>query len=112
MPITKSVKKSLRASENKRMMNKKQEIELEKALRKVSKENINEVISKIDKAAKTHLIHKNKAARLKSRLMKKFATVKNVKTKSVNVSAKGGSADGQKATAKNEKEKSSKKQNN
>ena len=74
MPITKSAKKSLRASEKKRERNQTQEIELEKALKKVSASNINEVVSKIDKAAKTGLIHKNKAARLKSRLTKKFGT--------------------------------------
>lgn len=83
MPITKSAKKSLRASEKKRAVNKKQEIELEKALKKASASNINEVISKIDKAAKTGLIHKNKAARLKSRLTKKFGTVKTEKKKTV-----------------------------
>lgn len=76
MPITKSAKKSLRNSERKRERNKQQEIELEKALKSGSEKNINEVISKIDKAAKTHLISKNKAARLKSRLMKKFGTPK------------------------------------
>ncbi len=83
MPITKSAKKSLRVSESKREMNKKQEIELEKALKKASVSNINEVISKIDKAAKTHLIHKNKAARLKSRLTKKFGTPKATKSPKV-----------------------------
>lgn len=83
MPITKSAKKSLRVSESKRDRNKLQEIELGKAIKKVSASNINEVISKIDKAAKTHLIHKNKAARLKSRLMKKYSTAKSkVKSKS------------------------------
>ena len=80
MPITKSAKKSLRASEKKRERNQTQEIELEKALKKVSASNINEVVSKIDKAAKTGLIHKNKAARLKSRLTKKFGTPKQVKS--------------------------------
>ena len=86
MPITKSAKKSLRVSLRRKKENRVREIELEKALKKASASNINEVISKIDKAAKTHLIHKNKAARIKSRLMKKFGTPKqtpNVKRKTV-----------------------------
>jgi small subunit ribosomal protein S20 len=76
MPLTKSAKKAWRSSERKRERNKVQEVELEKALKSVSEKNINEVISKIDKAAKTHLISKNKAARLKSRLAKKYETPK------------------------------------
>ena len=74
MPITKSAKKSLKVSLKKREMNRAQEVELGKMLKKASSSNINEVISKIDKAAKNHLISKNKAARLKSRFMKKFGT--------------------------------------
>ncbi len=74
MPITKSAKKSLKVSRTKTVQNKQNEIKFEKALKKASKENINEVISLIDKAAKTGLIHRNKAARLKSRLTKKFGT--------------------------------------
>ena len=88
MPITKSAKKSLRVSINKRADNKKQEDDLKKTLKKVSASNVNEVISKIDKAAKTHIISKNKAARLKSRLSKKYGTPKaapKVKSESVKV---------------------------
>ena len=79
MPITKSAKKSLKVSRTKAVQNKVNKIKFEKALKKASKENINEVISLIDKAAKTGLIHQNKAARLKSKLSKKFSTVKIVK---------------------------------
>lgn len=94
MPITKSAKKSLAVSRRKQAMNQVQEIELAKALKKVSATNINEVISKIDKAAKTHLISKNKAGRLKSRLMKKFSTpakkkIVTGKQKTVKKSEKG-----------------------
>lgn len=79
MPITKSAKKSWRASEAKRAGNKVQEIELEKTVKKVSASNISDVISRIDKAAKNHLISENKAARMKSRLTKKFGTPKVTK---------------------------------
>ncbi len=79
MPITKSAKKSLKVSETKRNHNKVQKVELEKVIRKASASNINKAISKIDKAAKRNIISKNKAARLKSSLAKKFGTPKAVK---------------------------------
>ena len=82
MPITKSVKKSLKVSRTKEKQNQEREILLQKALKKVNTENVNQAISLIDKAAKTGIIHKNKAARLKSRLAKKFGTPKlNQKSK-------------------------------
>lgn len=39
-------------------------------------ELFNQTQTTLDKAAKTHVIHKNKARRLKSRLAKKLATAK------------------------------------
>lgn len=41
--------------------------------REPTAKTLSEVASKLDKAAKTHIIHPNKAARLKSRLSKKLA---------------------------------------
>ncbi len=76
MPITKSVKKALASSKKKRSHNLILEEKLKKSLKKVDKNNVNEVISLIDKIAKSGLIHRNKAARLKSRLAKKFGTPK------------------------------------
>lgn len=84
MPITKSAKKSLRASLARAVQNRQQKTILEKALKKVSKDNVSETISQIDKAAKNHLISKNKAGRLKSRLAKKFSPPKKLKTKKKN----------------------------
>lgn len=72
MPITKSAKKSLKTSLNKAQANKKSLNNLEVALKKVTDKNISSVVSLIDKTAKKNLIHKNKAARLKSQLAKKF----------------------------------------
>lgn len=83
MPITKSAKKSLKVSLTKREQNRKQEVELSKALKSISEKSSNEVISKIDKAAKTGIISKNKAARMKSRLSKKYGTPKVAKTPQV-----------------------------
>ncbi|MEW5805726.1 MAG: 30S ribosomal protein S20 [Patescibacteria group bacterium] len=88
MPITKSAKKALRQNKKRRVRNvaKKQKI---KALKKEylsltktqdltrAKEKISQLYKSIDKAAKTKTIHKNKAARLKSRLSKKAVSPKS-----------------------------------
>ncbi|MCX6784923.1 MAG: 30S ribosomal protein S20 [Candidatus Komeilibacteria bacterium] len=54
--------------------------QLRKTLTKAEGKQAQELLSKLqatlDKAAKTHVIHKNKAARLKSRLAKRLATKK------------------------------------
>ncbi len=82
MPIIKSAKKALRQSHRKQSRNvvyKKQihdvKKDLEKAIKEGNTDKINELIVKFykvaDKAAKKNVIHKNKAARLKSRLSKK-----------------------------------------
>ena len=73
MPITKSVKKSLKVSQRRRQENRRQEIALKKAIKTVTPKTLPKTISLIDKAAKTHLIHKNKAARLKSKLTIRLA---------------------------------------
>ena len=72
MPIIKSAKKALRSSEKKRLANEKFKKELKEVLKKTNSKNLNLAYSKIDKAVKKHLMHKNKAARIKSRLAKKF----------------------------------------
>ncbi len=77
----KSAKKRARASEVKRDRNKYQHKTMRNALKKVRKsEDVKEVetltpttIAMIDKLAKKNVIHKNKAANLKSQLMKKTA---------------------------------------
>ncbi len=77
----KSAKKRARASEVKRERNKYQHKTVRTALKKVRKtEDKKEVaeltpktIAAIDKLAKKGVIHKNKAANLKSQLMKKVA---------------------------------------
>ncbi len=81
MPITKSAKKALRQNKRRRAKNVKQSRSLKdeiKALKKLmakkDKKGANEALPKVykslDKAAKTNLIKKNTAARLKSRLTK------------------------------------------
>lgn len=76
MPITKSAKKAYVSSERKRAHNVVLKNKLKLSLKKVNKENTNETISTIDKMAKRHIISKNKAGHLKSRIAKKFGTPK------------------------------------
>jgi len=85
MPVTKTAKRALRSSSRKARVNKKTLANLEAALRVALKtkvvEKIKKAISLADKAAKRHAIHKNKAARIKSRLGKllpKVTTTKKV----------------------------------
>lgn len=60
----------------KKAQNLKTKVALSKALKNVDEKTVNSAVSTIDKAAKTGVIHKNKAARLKSALSKKFSTTK------------------------------------
>lgn len=76
MPITKSAKKSLKVSRVKQAQNYKAKVSLDKALKNVDEKTVNKTVSTIDKAAKIGIIHKNKAARLKSALSKKFSSPK------------------------------------
>jgi len=104
LPITKSAKKSLKVSRTKKAHNDKAKIQLSKALKKTDAGNVSQTISVIDKSAKRGLIHPNKAARMKSRLAKKFGTAKVLKAKSANVKATA-----KKSTAKTTKTKTTKK---
>lgn len=75
MPVTKTAKRALRVSKRKYSVNSKLRSKLEASIRAAKKsgkkDDISEAVSNTDKAAKKHIIHKNKAARIKSRLMKK-----------------------------------------
>lgn len=74
MPRTKSAKKKLRKDEKRRKINLSWEKAYKQAIRKAKKtkteEALKEVYSKIDRAVKKHVIHKNKGARLKSKVAK------------------------------------------
>ena len=85
MPITSSAKKALRQSVRRRKTNIAQKEAFKNAIKKFQKllaakdtagaqKTLNEVFQKLDKAAKTNVIHKNKASRLKSNFAKKIAT--------------------------------------
>lgn len=77
MPVTKTAKRALRSSERKKVFNMRILNSLERATRSAKREKtlkaVRLAISFCDKAAKKGLIHKNKAARFKSRLAKLIA---------------------------------------
>lgn len=72
MPITKSAKKSLRSAKAKFQRNNIIRRNLEIVLKKAKTNSFSAAVSAIDKAARRKVIHKNKAARIKSRLAKKL----------------------------------------
>lgn len=75
MPVTKTARRALRGSKRKESVNKIVLSLLDKTIRKFkktkSKKDLDLVYSVADKAAKSNVIHKNKASRIKSRLTKK-----------------------------------------
>lgn len=75
MPITQSAKKALRRDKRRAIVNlrikRKMKAALKKAKEKPIKKNLALAYSALDRAVKKKIIHKNKAARLKSKLTKK-----------------------------------------
>ncbi len=76
MPVTKTAKRALSSSKKKGKVNSAVLSTLEIAMRTAKKsptaKNIQKVFSLTDRAAKNKVIHKNKAARIKSSLSKKL----------------------------------------
>jgi small subunit ribosomal protein S20 len=74
MPVTTTAKRALRGSKNKESINKILMAKLEVAIRLAKKNKtaakILSAVSLADRAAKRKIIHKNKAARIKSQLAK------------------------------------------
>lgn len=74
MPVTKQAIKKVRQDRRKKAINLKVKTALKKtvtAFRKAPRADaLKKVYSALDRAAKTNVIHKNKASRLKSRLSK------------------------------------------
>lgn len=85
MPIIRSAIKKMRKDKVRTVRNKRREDLLKTLIKKTRRENstanLQAVFSALDKAAKVHLIHPNKASRLKSRLSKRTATVVTKTTK-------------------------------
>ena len=89
MPIIKSAKKKLKQDKKRRILNLRylksyraaiNKLKTAKTAEKIAK-MVNLAYSKIDKAAKKNVIHKNKAARLKAAIAKFLKPVKKTKTK-------------------------------
>ncbi len=78
MPVIENAKRALRGSERKRQMNDltrtKFEVAVRVAKKEKSKKTVSAAFSQVDKAAKKNVIHKNRAARIKSRLAKLIAS--------------------------------------
>ena len=74
MPITKQAAKKLRRDRTIQIRNARVRRDVREAVKAVRKHPTEKALSlaakTLDKAAKTHVVHKNKAARLKSRLAK------------------------------------------
>ena len=74
MPITSSATKKMRRDVRKRALNLEKKIALKKAIKTAKAdptvENVKIAQKAIDKSAKLNLMHKNRAARLKSKLSK------------------------------------------
>ena len=77
MPITKRAVKKLRHDRKRTVQVKRIHASLQKLVKSMRKKptqtGLTKAFAALDKAAKTHTIHKNKAARLKSRLAKLLA---------------------------------------
>ncbi|AKM79776.1 MAG: 30S ribosomal protein S20 [Candidatus Beckwithbacteria bacterium GW2011_GWB1_47_15] len=75
MPIIKSAEKKLRSDKSKTRVNQAYRLKYREAVKvareKKTKKAITEAFRTLDRAAKRKVIHKNKADRLKSRLMKR-----------------------------------------
>lgn len=80
MPLLKQARKKMRHDKKRTEQNKEKKVALKKLIKTMRKapsaNNLTSVFSSLDKAVKTHLIHKNKANRLKSRLNKSLAGTK------------------------------------
>ena len=78
MPIIRSAIKKLHQDADRARVNLLVKEQVRKTIRKVrktpNKANLTAAFSTLDMAAKKHVIHKNKAARLKSRLSKLLGT--------------------------------------
>jgi small subunit ribosomal protein S20 len=85
MPVTTTAKRALRGSKNKELVNKLIVKKLEFAIRVAKKAKSNEKVltatSLTDRAAKKGIIHKNKAARIKSQLSKLLVKTTKITSK-------------------------------
>lgn len=83
MPITQSAKKALRRDVKRHQTNRifkdRMKITVDASKAQPTPENLSLSFSAIDRAAKKHLLHPNKAARLKSKLSRQLKSSPTVK---------------------------------
>jgi len=86
MPVIKSAKKKLRQDKKREKLNSEVKLNYKKAIKEAQKSKtlakVTEAVKLIDKASKKGILHKNKVARLKSKLSK--IAKPSTKTKTVN----------------------------
>lgn len=77
MPVTEAAKKKQKRDQKRRSYNLRVQRRMKEAIKEVkespTEENRDEAFKAIDKAAKKNIIHKNKAARLKSKISKQVS---------------------------------------
>ena len=104
MPVIKSAKKKLRQDKARTARNEIVAETMRKNLKLAKKaptaESIRLAVQATDKAVKNHLLHKNKAARIKSALSKLLAGKATKKTAAAIIEAKPKTAKEKKATVK------------
>ena len=85
MPVIKQAIKKVRQDARKAVFNLKRKNAYKKAvkvfLKHPTEAGLKNVFSAVDRAAKTNVIHKNKASRIKSRLSKKLKTAPKTSSK-------------------------------
>ncbi|MBI3559138.1 30S ribosomal protein S20 [Candidatus Gottesmanbacteria bacterium] len=85
MPVIKSALKKLRQSRQHQTHNRAVKTKVKELIdafkKSPSLKNYSQAVSALDKAAKTNIIHPNKAARLKSRLSKRLPKVEEKASK-------------------------------
>jgi small subunit ribosomal protein S20 len=100
MPVIKSAKKKLRKDKKVQKRNMLTRSVFENAIKIARKnptaEKIRKAYSLVDKAAKSKIIHKNKAARIKSSLSKLIKPVKKTTMKPTKISKKTTASKGKK----------------
>ncbi len=112
MPVIKSAKKKLKQDKKRTIIRAKTEVVLKDAVKKAvttpNAKNVSMAASLLDKAAKKHIIHKNKAARIKSRLAHLLSPKKTeAKTEEATPKAKASAVKPSKKTVKKSSKKTS-----
>ncbi len=73
MPIIHNAKKALKQTKTRTARNRVVKAQVRNLTKTVAPTTLSQLFSTVDKAVKRHLIHKNKAARIKSKAAIKFA---------------------------------------